>query len=134
MGCAASVQTNTDFSRVCPCDEAACTTDRSSDRDTQCQPEPRPLSASAASEREVLRLFKIDLQIQEEDQLDLDDSDLAIYKSCEIPKQPAPRHQPLPPGREDHLANTRRVARFAALAVRHPRLFRERVGRAEEEE
>lgn len=134
MGCAASATTTGSFSRAIPSDEAPCISRIGSPGQSRPETEGPSLRGEqeAESHRRALQSLKIALRISREDQVDFDDSELDLYKP---PRQPAPRNQFLPPGRPEHVANTRRVARFCHAAARHPNFFGQIVGRglAEEE-
>lgn len=137
MGCAASATAVTNFSKVVPADRSdealAATTRRgrsnpkSIKRSQVHQPdEQKAVQMVQSAEPE---LPELPFDISEEDQVDFDESKLAVYKSWEWPDQEAPANLPLPPGRYDHERNNRRVLRFGRSARRHPRAFANLIGR-----
>ncbi|CAK9003418.1 unnamed protein product [Durusdinium trenchii] len=86
------------------------------------QPKQAPVP-EASKARPIL------FEISQEEQIDFDDSQLKSYKSFEWPDEDKTPLQALPPGREEHERNLRRVKRLSRSARRYPRAFRVIVGR-----
>ncbi|CAK9003419.1 unnamed protein product [Durusdinium trenchii] len=98
------------------------------------RPRPREKKTARASSRGLHRLGSVavpalDVKRGPKEQIDFDDSQLKSYKSFEWPDEDKTPLQALPPGREEHERNLRRVKRLSRSARRYPRAFRVIVGR-----
>ncbi|CAK9077446.1 unnamed protein product, partial [Durusdinium trenchii] len=87
------------------------------------------LSQATSAMAEASKARPILFEISQEEQIDFDDSQLKSYKSFEWPDEDKTPLQALPPGREEHERNLRRVKRLSRSARRYPRAFRVIVGR-----
>ena len=151
MGCAASVGTSSaqQFARVVPSDVALTSDQRTTSQqgmkyfDATSPTADASGEASHASYVESTRRIQSDgsapsvgviFMVSEKDEVDFDDEKLSSYKSFAWQEEPAPRNVALPPGRLEHEMNIDNVCRFMRRASRHPRRFRQVIGRGEEAE